>query len=175
MIFQKLLQFQNFNAIKEEVLNLVNDVGFDEKIGNQISLQVADPDDISKSSWYPSIGRIKQENKIITERDYCHIHPLLKGSVVEEWINSLTGYTIVRARLMMVMPRRCYSIHRDPTPRIHLPVTTNPQCLMCFPDQGLMQHIPADGHSWLVDTTFKHTFINCSTESRIHLVGVVVP
>ncbi len=162
-------KFKDFDRLIEEVKSLLTRVPFEEGI-NQLSLQVKDP---ASASWYESCGRIKKRNTMIIEPHYKFVHPELAGGYIDQWIKSL-DYKIVRTRLLLINPKTCYSIHSDPYPRIHLPIITNPQCLMCFPEQGLMKYLPADGTSYWVDTTKKHTFINCSTEPRIHLVGVVL-
>ena len=163
-----LEKFDKFQELVEEVKSLLSKIPFEDGV-NQLSLQVKDP---SNASWYESCGRIKKRNTMIIEPHYKFIHPELEGGFIDQWINSVP-YKIVRTRLLLVQPRTCYSIHSDPYPRVHLPVITNPQCLMCFPEHGIMKYLPADGTSYWVDTTKKHTFINCSEESRVHLVGVI--
>jgi len=133
----------------------------------QFSLQVQADDDCD---WYGSCGRIQQADRKIDEKDFKFVHPELKGSAIEKWLLSF-NVPVFRARLMVMNQRSTYSIHRDPTPRIHLPLITNVQCLMCFPVAQVMKHLPADGTSYMVDTTAPHTFINCSAEQRIHIVA----
>jgi hypothetical protein len=174
MFCQPLGKFQNFTNLVEEVRQLILKIDAVSP-STQISLQVKDENDNSPDSWFSSTGRIRQQNRLIIEPQYKYIHPELKGGYIDQWIQSITDYRIVRTRLLKVNPRSCYSIHSDPYPRIHIPVITNPQCLICFPDQGIMEHLSADGNSYYVDTTKKHTFINCSEELRVHLVGVALP
>ena len=72
---------------------------------------------------------------------------------------------------MWIGPYACYSIHKDDTPRIHVPIITNPECYFVF-KQGLLSHLPAGSVYW-VDTTKFHTFMNCSDTPRLHIVGIV--
>jgi hypothetical protein len=167
-------KFEKFAELVAEVNEVMTRVGFIKEV-SQISLQVSDPEDSSPESWYRSCGRIQQQNRLIIETQFKYIHPKLKGGYIDQCLQSLAEYRIVRTRLMLVNPRTCYSIHSDPYPRIHIPVITNNQCLFCFPESGAMEYLPADGTSYYVDTTKKHTFINCSTVPRVHLVGVVLP
>ena len=74
-----------------------------------------------------------------------------------------------RTRLMALKPYQCYSYHVDPTKRIHIPLITNPNCFMIIDD--ILYRYPADGNYYLADTTKVHTFVNASTEHRIHIVG----
>jgi aspartyl/asparaginyl beta-hydroxylase (cupin superfamily) len=80
-------------------------------------------------------------------------------------------YTLGRVRLMQSKPKTCLTWHNDNSKRIHLPIKTNAGCQMVIENQ--VQHMPA-GTWWLTDTTVPHTAFNASTESRIHLVAVVL-
>lgn len=172
MIIQPLPKFEHFENLVKEVQDLISRVPFKDDV-NQLALQVKDPLDNSENAWYESCGRISKGNTFIVEPHYKYINPNLAGGFIDKWIGTLEQ-RVVRTRLMHMNPRTCYSIHSDPFPRIHIPIVTNEQCLMCFPDEGIMQYLPADGSSYFIDTTKRHTFINCSTEIRIHLVCVVV-
>lgn len=176
MHYKSLGKYPHFDAVVKEVSKLLERIPFSVEIPNQLSLQVSQQEDNTPKSWYKSIGRIDQGDRKIVEEEYKWIHPALKGSKIHEWVNwcNNLGYSIVRLRLMLIPARTCYSIHKDPEPRIHLPVISNPSCMICFPDSGVMQHLPANGHTYWVDTTQNHTAMNCSLQNRIHLVGVTV-
>lgn len=74
-----------------------------------------------------------------------------------------------RTRLMRLPPYTCYSYHEDPTPRIHIPLVTDENCLMIIDD--MVYRYPA-GIWQIADTTLPHTAVNCSpTCQRIHIVG----
>lgn len=168
MLIETLAQFENFEPLVAEVKELMERVPFQENV-YQLALQNNDP---NVTDWYTSCGRVEQAHRKINELDYKYIQPDLKGSYIEQWINSF-GKQLYRARLLLMNPRTCYSIHKDYLPRIHLPVTSNPQCLMCFPHNNHMQFLQNNGCSYWVDTRVAHTFINCSEQIRIHLVAVV--
>jgi hypothetical protein len=76
-----------------------------------------------------------------------------------------------RSRLMRMKPKTCYSYHWDPTKRMHIPLITNEDNFFVIDDE--VSRYPADGSYYLVDTTKKHTFVNASFDSRIHIVGCV--
>ena len=113
--------------------------------------------------WTSAVGTSKGD-----ELAYTNLNPFFKDTIFEELINQ---YKLKRARLMWISPMTCYSIHKDTTPRIHIPMITNSECYFVF-KQGFISHLPT-GSVYLVDTTKLHTFMNCSTEPRLHLNGVV--
>jgi hypothetical protein len=165
-MIRKLGTFANFNNLVKECELLISTVPFKNDI-KQLAIQVKDPE---VEDWYESCGRIHQVGLILKEQDYKHINPALKGSAIEAWINSFE-VPIYRTRLMLISGRTAYSVHKDFQPRIHLPVITTAQNYMCFPGSSIMQHLPANGDSYWVDTRIPHTFVNCSAQDRIHLVA----
>ena len=91
------------------------------------------------------------------------------GNTVEEVLNNLP-FKPVRARLMRLIPKRCYSTHYDFTGRYHLALVTSYHAHFVFVKDQKVVHIPADGCAYYVDTTKMHTALNGDTEDRIHLV-----
>ncbi len=88
------------------------------------------------------------------------------------YINSLIAeFNMFRTRVLILKPKVCYSIHCDPSKRIHIPVVTNEKCWLIV-DKEIM-HLPADGNYYKIDTTQEHTALNGSWEDRIHIVGCV--
>lgn len=85
----------------------------------------------------------------------------------------LSELKMYRSRIMNMYPSLCYSYHRDPTPRIHIPLVTNENCFFVIEDEVI--RLPADGNYYYVDTTKKHTFVNASAKDRIHIIGCVDP
>jgi len=86
------------------------------------------------------------------------------NSVIEE-----LGMT--RTRVMRMKSKTCYSYHKDPTKRIHIPLVTNENCFMIVSDEVI--RYPAEGDHFIMDTTQIHTAVNASFEERIHIVGCV--
>ena len=87
-----------------------------------------------------------------------------------EYTNSiLKKLGMYRSRLMTMRETSCYSYHKDPTKRIHIPLITNDKCFMVIDD--IVHRYPADGSYYIVDTTKMHTAINGSWEDRVHIVG----
>lgn len=125
----------------------------------QAGLQFKDVED----PWASAVGTSKGD-----ELAYTNLNPFFKDTIFEEVINK---YNLIRTRLMWVSPMTCYSMHKDSTPRIHIPMITNPECYFVF-KAGIIQHMPA-GFVYWTNTVNLHTFMNCSDKPRLHLIGVV--
>jgi hypothetical protein len=111
------------------------------------------------------VGRIDQlPHKI--ENEYRYLNKSLKGSEIEKLINHYSG---TRARVMLLNPTMCYTLHSDPTPRIHIPIITNSKCFMIWPSENFLTTLPA-GMAYWTDTRKPHTFFNASEQKRIHIV-----
>ena len=93
-------------------------------------------------------------------------HPLFDLPYVNQFIKE---HDMTHTRVMKLLPRTCYSYHKDRTKRIHIPVTTNEHCWVVVNEE--MSHLPADGSDFVVDTTQMHTAVNASSEERIHILG----
>jgi hypothetical protein len=104
--------------------------------------------------------------------DYSEISPPFRGTVVEELLNSLP-VPYGRARLMLLKPKSCLSIHSDSGERYHVAVKTNPGSYLIEVENdghGKFHHVPADGQVYLMDASRLHTAINSGRKPRIHLV-----
>lgn len=129
--------------------------------GRQTGLQYT----LGNDPWSDAVGRSKPGYN--WHKD-VQLNQYFKGSVFEDFINR---YNLTRTRFMWSRPCTCYSMHRDDSPRIHLPLVTNPDCYFVFKDEGLF-HFEVGKVYW-VDTTKPHTFINCSKDWRLHLLGAL--
>ena len=93
-----------------------------------------------------------------------------RGTYFEEIYNILSKkYIIGRFRLQQLEPRTSLSWHRDPEPRLHIPIITNPGAHLVI--DNCLKHLPADGNVWFTDTREYHTVFNGGEENRIHLVA----
>jgi hypothetical protein len=120
----------------------------------------------TKHEWTSAVGRNQG-----MELAYNNINPFFKDTIFEKLI---IDYKMTRTRLMWINQMSCYSIHRDSTPRVHIPLITNPECYFVFKndDMATLTHLKI-GHVYWADTRKDHTFMNCSEMSRLHLVGIV--
>ena len=80
---------------------------------------------------------------------------------------------VSRIRLIKLNPKRCLTWHTDACKRIHCPIITDERCKFVIGDNAF--HLPANGNSYLIDTTVPHTVFNgTSNVERIHLVGSIL-
>ena len=127
--------------------------------GKQAGLQHKKDEDV----WSSAVGKNSGN-----ETDVSILNPYFKNTIFESIINE---YDLKRTRLMWSGPFSCYSMHNDDSPRIHIPLITNVNCYFLFRNDS-PEHMPAGKVYW-VNTRRRHTFINCSEEWRLHLVGLV--
>jgi hypothetical protein len=104
------------------------------------------------------------------ETQWDKLHPSLVGSWWETDFFPGLPWKVYRTRIMTMEGRRCYSIHKDDNPRLHIALKTTNQAKFIFTQPAEIIHIPADGHVWWVDTRNEHTAINGSLEPRVHLL-----
>jgi len=80
-----------------------------------------------------------------------------------------TKFKLGRVRILLKEPRTTLSWHRDPEPRLHIPIITNPGCLQVI--ENVAKHLPADGSVWITNNTKYHNAFNGGEENRVHLVA----
>lgn len=157
-----LYKLENLGEILEQVSRIIKLATFK---NNQIICQTHIP---NSTDWHTGIGRISDLEEQ-DEKQYCHLNPALKNTPIGDLIEKNGGY---RTRIMAMIPKTCYSIHSDPSKRIHVPLKTNASSWMAWPQNNQLFHMPV-GSVYLTDTTQPHTFFNAGAESRIHLVMCV--
>ena len=81
-------------------------------------------------------------------------------------------YKLGRVRLLLKEPRSTLSWHRDPEPRLHIPIYTNPGSIMVI--DKVAHHMPADGSVWVTNNLKYHNAFNGGEENRVHLVACVL-
>lgn len=102
------------------------------------------------------------------ESDFTIFNEEFKNTSLYEMYKNVPN--IGRFRIMTMNGPSCYTIHTDLTKRYHYVIETNPRCIFLFPGIKQQIHLPCDHHLYLVDTRFEHTFVNGSSDKRIHLV-----
>lgn len=162
MLSRPLYFIEDFDILVKEIIQIVQTVDFEK---NQIICQSleCDPD-----NWKVGVGSIEElEEK--EEKKYSCLNSQLRGTYLERLINKHSAF---RTRIMIMPPRQCYSVHADPTKRIHIPIITNDQCWMIWPTNNACFQLETK-RAYITDTTRPHTFINGGTENRIHIVMCV--
>ena len=118
-------------------------------------------------------GKEVSRDKPIDESKYTEIVPEFKNTYFNEVYNTLKKkFKLGRVRLLLKEPRSTLSWHRDPEPRLHIPIITNPGCIMVI--DNVAKHMPADGSVWITNNTKYHNAFNGGEENRIHLVACVL-
>jgi len=109
----------------------------------------------------------------IDESEYSEFIPDYENTYFKEVFDIIsTKYKLGRVRILLKEPRSTLSWHRDPEPRLHIPIITNPGCLMVI--ENVAKHMPADGSVWVTNNTKYHNAFNGGEENRVHLVACVL-
>jgi len=106
----------------------------------------------------------------IDESKYTQVVPEFKNTYFEEIYKTLSKkFKLGRVRLLLKEPRSTLSWHKDPEPRLHIPIITNLGCSMVI--ENVAKHLPADGTVTITNNTKYHNFFNGGEQARIHLVA----
>ena len=118
-------------------------------------------------------GKEEIRDMPINEAKYTQLVSDFNGTYFEEVYNILKkNFKIGRVRILLKEPRSTLSWHRDPEPRLHIPIITNPGCRMVI--ENIAKHLPADGSVTITNNLKYHNFFNGGEQNRIHLVACVL-
>ncbi|MBM3630758.1 MAG: aspartyl/asparaginyl beta-hydroxylase domain-containing protein [Alphaproteobacteria bacterium] len=167
---KEILKIKNFNSI-ENVSNF-SSISLTQKPG--------DPDSIKGHKargvyWTKpdSSGKEVLRDINIDESAYTEFIEDYKKTYFKEVYDQLSSrYKLGRVRILLKEPRSTLSWHRDPEPRLHIPIITNPGSIMVI--ENVAKHLPADGSVWITNNTKYHNAFNGGEEDRIHLVACVL-
>jgi hypothetical protein len=111
-------------------------------------------------------------DELVDESAFSELVDIFKGTYFETVFNELKArYPIGRMRILKKNIYNCNSWHRDPEPRLHIPIYTNPGAL--FIVNHHCTHLPADGSVYFTDTRGYHTAFNGGETPRVHLVAAL--
>ena len=120
-----------------------------------------------------SSGKEAMRDEMIDEAAYSEFIDDYKTTYFKEVFDVLSSkYKLGRVRVLLKEPRSTLSWHRDPEPRLHIPIITNPGSIMVI--DNVAKHMPADGSVWITNNTKYHNAFNGGEENRIHLVACVL-
>ena len=118
-------------------------------------------------------GKEEIRDMPIDETKYTQLVSDFNDTYFEEVYNILKkNFKIGRVRILLKEPRSTLSWHRDPEPRLHIPIITNPGCRMVI--ENIAKHLPADGSVTITNNLKYHNFFNGGEQNRIHLVACVL-
>ena len=117
-----------------------------------------------------SSGKETIRAKKINERAYTEFVNDLEDTYFKEVYDALSKkFKLGRVRILLKEPRSTLSWHRDPEPRLHIPIITNPGCIMVI--ENVAKHLPADGSVYITNNVKYHNAFNGGEENRVHLVA----
>ena len=137
-------------------------------------VEVETPNDLSGRYWLRADERYVEEpmEELVDEFAFSEFVPKFKGTYFEHVHRELTKrFPIGRMRVLSKGLYNCNSWHRDPEPRLHIPVVSNPGSL--FVVNNHCTHLPADGSVYFTDTRGYHMAMNGGLYERVHIVAAL--
>ena len=192
---QKILDFSDFQKqnikfdilkLQEAYIQIITTIKFDDGVCIShfgaicLTRKPGDPESVKGSKargiyWTkPDKSGAEVSRDInIDESEYSEFIPDYENTYFKEVFDVISSkYKLGRVRILLKEPRSTLSWHRDPEPRLHIPIITNPGCLMVI--DNVAKHMPADGSVWITNNTKYHNAFNGGEENRIHLVACVL-
>ena len=115
-------------------------------------------------------GKEVSRDAHINENLYTEFVKDFEHTYYKEVYDKLSSkFKLGRVRILLKQPRSTLSWHRDPEPRLHIPIITNPGCMMVI--ENVAKHLPADGSVYITNNLKYHNFFNGGEEDRVHLVA----
>jgi len=115
-------------------------------------------------------GKEAVRDKMVDETLYTEFVKDFENTYFEKVYKKLSEkFKLGRVRILLKEPRSTLSWHRDPEPRLHIPIITNPGCLMVI--ENVAKHLPADGSVYITNNVKYHNAFNGGEENRVHLVA----
>ncbi|UWQ63219.1 hypothetical protein K3723_02655 [Leisingera caerulea] len=130
--------------------------------------------DLSGRYWLRADDRYVEEPRedLVPEVEFSEFNPKFAGTYFEHVHSELAKrFPIGRTRVLSKGLYNCNSWHRDPEPRLHIPVVSNPGSL--FIVNHHVTHLPADGSVYFTDTRGYHTALNGGETRRVHIVAAL--
>ena len=173
-VVEKLLYEFNISLLMKDVTWLK-----DNNYLNQKDHQVCFTGIDINSNWRDGVGKLldrypQYEKSMDVEKQFVNWLPEFNDLYIKHVYDVLHNkWNIGRFRLMEILPKTCYSWHKDVSKRLHVPIyTDHTKCGLIIEDT--VYRMPADGNAYLADTTLYHTAFNAMDHSRYHVVAVVL-
>jgi len=137
-------------------------------------VEIETPNDLS-GLFFTRVDETYKEVRredVVDEFKFTELVPAFKGTYFEHVHDELTKrFPIGRMRVLSKGLYNCNSWHRDPEPRLHIPIITNPGSLFLVNHHAT--HLPADGSVYFTDTRGYHTALNGGETHRVHIVAAL--
>ena len=119
-----------------------------------------------------SLGGEKNKIRTVKESEFDTIHPILAGTYTETVLKDILGQHpgVGRIRWLMLQPKTCYSMHRDPDwYRLHIPIKTSEKSFFIVDEKYF--NMPECGALYVIHPQPDHTAVNANLrEERLHIV-----
>ena len=160
----KIKKYDNANGVKNFAAICLNQIpGTPESIHGNYTRGVywTKPDHSGKESV---------RDKILDETLFTQFVKDFEHTYFKEVYEKLSSrFKLGRVRILLKEPRTTLSWHRDPEPRLHIPIITNLGCIMVI--ENVAKHLPADGSVYITNNVKYHNAFNGGEENRVHLVA----
>jgi len=170
-----LHNFDRINELQDALFNLISE-----------NKPLPDPNRIciqgltDNESWDNNSKTNMRKRGIRNERHYAVLHKSLVGTIFDDIVQAYPQY--YRWRLLNIPTGWNYPIHNDGpgNKRIHIPVTANSDCFLCFYDKPVtngsvntIQNYNLEaGKVYEIDSSGWHTAVNWGEQDRWHLIGI---
>ena len=115
-------------------------------------------------------GKEVVRDKELDESLYTEFIKDFEHTYFKEVYETLSSkFKLGRVRILLKEPRSTLSWHRDPEPRLHIPIITNPGCMMVI--ENVAKHLPANGSVYITNNVKYHNAFNGGEKNRVHLVA----
>ena len=176
----------DINKLRTALKQVLSKKSYDDAVGTKFIAGIClnqipgNPDSIKGESvkgiyWTKpdSTGKEAFRAKKINEAAYTEFIKDFEDTYFKEVYDTLSKkFKLGRVRILLKEPRSTLSWHRDPEPRLHIPIITNPGSIMVV--EEIAKHLPADGSAWITNNTKYHNAFNGGEEDRVHLVACVL-
>ena len=186
-------QFKDFHTVKNlkfdikklqySLQQVLSRKTYDDAVGTKYIASIAlnqipgDPNSIKGENakgiyWTKptSAGKEDVRAQSINEHAYTEFVKDLEDTYFKEVYDIISKkFKLGRVRILLKEPRSTLSWHRDPEPRLHIPIITNPGCIMVI--ENAAKHLPADGSAYITNNVKYHNAFNGGEENRVHLVA----
>ena len=135
--------------------------------------EFTDNDEVGRYWLRPDDRYIEEpREELVDEAMYSEFVPEYATTYLKQVHTELCKIaTIGRMRVLSKGLYNCNSWHRDPEPRLHVPVISNPGSV--FVVNNHCTHLPADGSVYFTDTRGYHTAFNGGLKQRVHIVAAL--
>ncbi len=169
-IIEKTRYNFNLQQIRDEV-KFYTEKYPQQQLGLTHSSDAETPEErLNESTGSSVYGSLKKDTDfVIFNKDF-------NGTLLQTMFETLSDeYKVCRFRIMTMSGPSTYYAHSDISQRLHYAVETNKDCIFLFPEIKQQLFIPQDGFVYQVDTRHRHTFVNASKATRIHLLLSLFP